>query len=378
MAVQRYGNGGVAEMIQVKQLRKTFTTEHGGVQAVQGVNFEIEKGEIFTLLGPSGCGKTTVLRCIAGLERPEDGELTIEGRTVFADRGKTMVAPHDRGIGMVFQSYAIWPHLSVFENVAFPLLYGNYKVPKSEVKRTVRRALESVQLQELEDRPAPLLSGGQQQRVALARALVYEPKVLLLDEPLSNLDAKLRTEMRVEIRELVKRLSITSIYVTHDQEEALVLSDRIAVMNGGRLVQVGSPREIYVSPSEPFVAGFVGEANLLQAQVEAGVLENGSRLVKCPMGSLACSISQPVGDGAAVTLMFRPDSLFLCEASHNAGSNVFPGRIERVSFVGSRLKCEIQVGSSSLLGEFPSSSEIKQGQEVTVEIPPNRVRVFVQ
>jgi len=223
-------------MIEVKQLHKTFTTEQGGVQAVQGVNFEVSRGEIFTLLGPSGCGKTTVLRSIAGLERPDDGELTIDGRVVFADRGRTMVPPHDRGVGMVFQSYAIWPHLTVFENVAFPLLYGNFKLPKSEVKRAVRRALESVQLQGLEDRPAPLLSGGQQQRVALARALVYEPKVLLLDEPLSNLDAKLRTEMRVEIRELVKRLTITSVYVTHDQEEALVLSDRIAVMHAGNLV----------------------------------------------------------------------------------------------------------------------------------------------
>ncbi len=365
-------------MIQVKQLRKTFTTEQGGVQAVQGVNFEVERGEIFTLLGPSGCGKTTVLRSIAGLERPEDGELTIDGRAVFANHGRTIVPPYDRGVGMVFQSYAIWPHLTVFENVAFPLLYGNFKIPKSEVKRAVARALESVQLQGLEDRPAPLLSGGQQQRVALARALVYEPKVLLLDEPLSNLDAKLRTEMRVEIRELVKRLIITSIYVTHDQEEALVLSDRIAVMHGGQIVQIGSPHEIYVSPSDAFVAGFVGEANLLEGRVEVGVLENGSRLVSSSMGSLACSVSQSVGNGEKVTLMFRPDSLSLCQVPHSPMSNVFPGKIERVSFVGSRLKCQIQVGSSSLLGEFPSSSAIEQGQEVTLEVPINRVRVFVQ
>ena len=266
----------------------------------------------------------------------------------------------------------------MFQKGSFPLVYENYKIPKSEGKRAVRRALESVQLQGLEERPAPLLSGGQQQRVALARALVYEPKVLLLDEPLSNLDAKLRTEMRIEIRELVKRLTITSIYVTHDQEEALVLSDRIAVMHGGKIVQIGSPHEVYVSPTDAFVAGFVGEANLLQARVEAGVLENGSRLVSSPMGSLACSVSQRVSNGDTVTVMFRPDSLSLCEASHGSKSNVFPGKIERVSFVGSRWKCQIQVGSSSLLGEFPSSSEIKQGQEVTVEIPPNRVRVFVQ
>ncbi len=365
-------------MIQVKQLRKTFTTDLGGVQAVQGMNFEVARGEIFTLLGPSGCGKTTVLRSIAGLERPEDGELIIDGRAVFADHGRTIVPPHDRGVGMVFQSYAIWPHLTVFENVAFPLVYGNFKIPKSEVKQAVRRALESVQLQGLEERPAPLLSGGQQQRVALARALVYEPKVLLLDEPLSNLDAKLRTEMRIEIRELVKRLTITSIYVTHDQEEALVLSDRIAVMHEGKIVQIGSPHEIYVSPADAFVAGFVGEANLLQARVEAGVLENGSRLVSSPMGSLACSVPQRVSNGDTVTLMFRPDSLSLCQGPHSPMSNVFSGKIERVSFVGSRWKCQIQVGSSSLLGEFPSSSAIEPGQEVTLEVPINRVRVFVQ
>ncbi len=363
-------------MIQVKQLYKSFSTGQGEVQAVRGVDFEVEKGEILTLLGPSGCGKTTMLRCIAGLERPEDGELIVGGQVVFAERGKIMVPPHKRGVGMVFQSYAIWPHLTVFDNVAFPLIYGSVKVSRSEVRQRVLKALDSVQLGGLKDRPAPLLSGGQQQRVALARALVYEPKVLLLDEPLSNLDAKLRVEMRLEIRELVKRLIVTTLYVTHDQEEALVLSDRVAVVNQGRLEQVGSPREIYVSPRNAFVAGFVGEANLLKASVKGGVLANGSRLLSSPIGEFTCAVPPHIGNGGGVTLMFRPDSLSINKDPDRQGCNLFSGRVDRVSFVGSRLKCEIQVGSSLLIGEFSSTVEIKQGDEITGEIPSSRIRVF--
>ena len=364
-------------MIQVKELCKTYSTEQGGLQAVRGIDLEVEKGEIFTLLGPSGCGKTTLLRCIAGLERPDNGEIIIGGRVVFSGRSEIMVPPHNRGVGMVFQSYAIWPHLTVFQNVAFPLVYGSFKVLKSEIKPKVLRVLDSVQLHGLENRPAPLLSGGQQQRVALARALVYEPELLLLDEPLSNLDAKLRVQMRVEIRELVKALDITSIYVTHDQEEALVLSDRIAVMDKGKVLQVGGPREVYKAPSDSFITGFVGEANLLQARVELSVPDNGSRLVRTAMGSLACSVPRHVANGETVTLMFRPDSLVICK-DRSSHINVFPGRIKGVAFVGSRLKCDIQIGSTVLLGEFPSASDITEGKEVFVEIPSNQVRVFVK
>jgi len=365
-------------MIKVKQLYKTFTTEAGKVQAIQGVNFEVARGEIFTLLGPSGCGKTTLLRSIAGLERPDDGELIIGEEVVFGDHGMIMVPPHSRGVGMVFQSYAIWPHLTVFQNVAFPLLYGNFRVPKAEVRRRVMHALDSVQLGGLEDRPAPLLSGGQQQRVALARALVYEPKVLLLDEPLSNLDAQLRAEMRLEIRELVKRLEITTMYVTHDQEEALVLSDRIAVMHQGRLVQIGTPHDVYLRPSNDYVAGFVGESNLLQARVDSGVSEDGSRIVSSPMGPLACFMSQQVNTGQTVTVMFRPDELIICKQHNGNKQNVFTGRIERIAFLGNRHRCEIQIGSCVVSGEFSSSFEIQQGQVLTVEIPPKKIYVFVK
>ena len=221
-------------MIQIKSLRKYYWSERTRINAVDGIDVEIAAGEIFMLLGPSGCGKTTTLRCVAGLETPDEGEIRLGEQVVFGEHGQVVVPVYQRGVGMVFQSYAIWPHLSVFENVAYPLLHGRFRIAKSAVKERVFKTLSLVGLEEFADRPAPLLSGGQQQRVALARALAYEPKVLLLDEPLSNLDAKLRAEMRIELRQLIKRLNLTSLYVTHDQEEALILGDRIAVMGRGK------------------------------------------------------------------------------------------------------------------------------------------------
>ncbi len=363
-------------MIQAKGLHKTYFTESGTVQAVRGVDLEVAEGEIFTLLGPSGCGKTTILRCIAGLERPDDGEIAVGGRVVFANGGRIMIPAYTRGVGMVFQSYAIWPHMTVFQNIALPLEDGNFKVPKSEVRQRVRRVLDLVQLEGFEDRPAPLLSGGQQQRVALARALVYEPNVLLLDEPLSNLDAKLRAGMRLEIRELVKRLKITTIYVTHDQDEALALSDRIAVMHQGKIVQLGSPREIYTTPISDVVASFVGESNLLSATVEAGISEDNYRVVSSPIGSLACPVPQHIAGGSTVTLMFRPDDLVMRQDLSGSGRNVFLGTVKRVVFLGNRLTCEIQVGSSVILGQFSPSLELREGDQISMEIPSSQICVF--
>ena len=245
-------------MVRVDQLRKSFRTGPGEVLALRGIDLEVKEGEIFTLLGPSGCGKTTILRCIAGLEKADSGKIMIHGEVVFSAEDHVMIPPHQRGVGMVFQSYAIWPHMTVFQNVALPLLEGTFKIEKSEVKPRVNQALSLVMLDGLADRPATSLSGGQQQRVALARALVYRPKLLLLDEPLSNLDARLRADMRVELRELVERLNITSVYVTHDQDEALALSDRIAVMEKGMILQMGTPQDIYTTPANDEVACFVG------------------------------------------------------------------------------------------------------------------------
>src|SRR5215467_9123691 len=239
-------------VLEFRDVSKRF----GAVSAVDHVSFAIAHGEIFTLLGPSGCGKTTTLRLVAGLEEPDDGEILVNGAPMAAPRHNIFVAPDKRQMGMVFQSYAIWPHLTVFENVAFPLRVRGEA--ESAIRHWVQEVLETVGLAGLDNRGATELSGGQQQRVALARALVYEPSILLLDEPLSNLDAKLREQMRLEIRELQQKLKLTVLYVTHDQDEAMTLSDRIAVVHRGRFDQVGTPTEVYETPATPFVAEFLG------------------------------------------------------------------------------------------------------------------------
>jgi iron(III) transport system ATP-binding protein len=362
-------------MLKVADLKKTYRGETTRVGAVQGIDFEVREGEVFALLGPSGCGKTTTLRCIAGLEIPDQGEIAIGGRLVFSDKAHTIVPIHKRGVGMVFQSYAIWPHMTVFDNVAFPLVRGGFRVPKREVKERVRKALHLVQMEGFEERPAPLLSGGQQQRVALARSLVYEPEVLLLDEPLSNLDAKLRQGMRLELRELVTRLQLTTVFVTHDQEEALVLADRIAVMQDGLLKQVGSPQDIYLHPANDFVAQFVGDTNILTGQVESGVSNGSMGLVKSELGPLECSLPQAIRPNDPVTIMFRPESPVLHKDEKCDRHNVFRGKVKRVVFVGSRLHCEIEIGPKLIRGEMPSWLEIKQGEELDVELPPARLQV---
>src|SRR5437773_12489103 len=275
-------------MLQVTMLRKTFTTERGAVRAVEDVSFTVEDGLFYTLLGPSGCGKTTTLRCVAGLERPEDGTIRIDD-AVLSGTGR-FVPTHRRDIGMVFQSYAIWPHMNVFENVAFPLRVSERPPSRDETRRMVTEALALVGLEGLEERPAPQLSGGQQQRLALARALVRKPKLLLLDEPLSNLDAKLRERMRIDLRELQRRLRITTVYVTPDQPEALFLSHRIAVMQAGKIVQEGAPRDLYRAPASGFVADFVSEATFLPGEVTSGG-------IRALGGIVACALADGVAPG---------------------------------------------------------------------------------
>jgi iron(III) transport system ATP-binding protein len=364
-------------MIRIVNLHKEFSTRQGTHAAVRGVDFEVKEGEIFMLLGPSGCGKTTTLRCIAGLEVPDDGEIWIDDQLVFANRGQTIVPVYRRGVGMVFQSYAVWPHLTVFQNVAYPLVYGINKVPRRQVRERVRKALSLVGLNEFEDRSAPLLSGGQQQRVSLARALVYEPKVLLLDEPLSNLDAKLRAEMRVELRALMKRLKITAVYVTHDQEEALVLSDRVAVMHAGQIRQIGTPRDIYVSPKSDVVAGFIGMANLLQAKVERLSVNGEDGTVDTALGKLKCYLPVSLSVGETVTVMFRPEDVVIGDASALFGDNVFPATVEEAMFVGSRFQCQISVNAQRIHAEVSKSRVVEAGQRVSVEISPHVIRLLL-
>jgi len=286
-----------------------LTKRYNNVVAVANLNFDVAPGELLTLLGPSGCGKTTTMRAIAGLENIDQGEILLGDRLVTSVPRRVYIAPEKRDVGMVFQSYAIWPHMTVFENVAYPLRFR--KVKKTELHRQVEEVLELVEMNGFEDRPATQLSGGQQQRVALARAMVMRPSVLLLDEPLSNLDAKLRGQMRTGIKELQERTGLTTIYVTHDQAEAMALSNRIIVMNQGVIEQIGTPSEVYERPRSRFVADFVGAINFIPGDVVDYQAEKRLLYVKTGGGTLACAIdesSKPL-NGAKALLGIRPEKI---------------------------------------------------------------------
>ena len=343
----------------VEGLRKSFTTDRGGVQAVQDVSFTVEEGRFFTLLGPSGCGKTTTLRCVAGLERSEGGTISLDGRVLSADR--SFVPTYERDIGMVFQSYAIWPHMTVFENVAFPLRVAARPPAKPELRRAVEEALALVGLDGLEDRPAPALSGGQQQRLALARALVRRPRLLLLDEPLSNLDAKLRERMRIELRSLQRRLGITTVYVTHDQGEALFLSHRVAVMQGGRIVQEATPRDVYASPASGFVADFVGEATFVTGEVVA----DGLRALG---GTVQCALSDGLATGSQGLLVLRPENIVV-RAAPAGRPNEFEGVLRVGAFLGDHLDCVIEIADVLVRARAHPTTELRRDQPVWVEFP---------
>lgn len=365
-------------MLRVKNLHKTYVTSQGSVQAVRDVSFEVKEGQLFTLLGPSGCGKSTTLRCVAGLEAPDNGEIWIGDRAVCVIDGsrRKFIRAHKRGVGMVFQSYAIWPHLTVFGNVAFPLIYGGGKAPKSRIEEKVRNALKLVRLDGLEKRPAPFLSGGQQQRVALARALVYEPRLLLLDEPLSNLDAKLRLEMRHELRELVDRLGVTTLYVTHDQEEALALSDRVALMQDGSIVEEGNPRKIYELPEHPLTAASIGDVNRIEGEVIREVSGGKESAIVTSLGEILCPRSEGVRRGDRVALMFRPEDVVLHTNRSEPGVNFLNGTIRSVVYLGKRVESDVQVGDQLLHCEASSHLSLEKGQAVMVEVPPERIRLF--
>src|ERR671920_13695 len=267
------------------------------VKAAQNVTFDVPEGELFTLLGPSGCGKTTTLRSVAGLERPTSGEIQVGGRIVYSSQKGIFVPPNKRDFGMVFQSYAIWPHMNVFQNAAFPLQVRSSKLSSKDIQDKVKRVLSAVGLDHLADREATKLSGGQQQRLALARALVMQPKLLLLDEPLSNLDAKLRVRLRFELKRIQRDLGLTTIYVTHDQGEALALSHEIAVMNEGRVVQIGPPRAIYERPKTKFVADFIGTTNFIDGQVRGFDAAANRWRVDTPIGQLLVESDGTLKDG---------------------------------------------------------------------------------
>jgi iron(III) transport system ATP-binding protein len=360
-----------SSMLSIEGLMKTFRAEHGElVRAVKNIDLEVHEGEVITLLGPSGCGKTTTLRSIAGLERPDSGRITLDGQTVFAPN-EVNVPTYKRPIAMVFQSYAIWPHMTVFENLAFPLKVGKEKFKKPEIEQRVMQALELVKIPELAHRDATQLSGGQQQRVALARALVREPSVLLLDEPLSNLDAKLREEMRLELKELFFRTGITAIYVTHDLLEALVLSDRIVVMNSGVIAQSGTPREVYAHPESQFVAEFMGAGNILYGTAQETL---GDRVnVRLDFGDVVARSNGSISAGSGVLLAMRPDGLTLNRtASSDTGTTSLPCTVDASAFQGSTIEYRVTVGGRGLrVWTTATDEEFERGANAHLHIPPD-------
>jgi ABC-type Fe3+/spermidine/putrescine transport system ATPase subunit len=344
---------------------RNLVKKYGGVGAVNGVNLEIAEGEFIVLLGPSGCGKTTTLRCIAGLEEPTEGEIAMGGRVVSSP--DFSLPPEKREIGMVFQSYAIWPHMTVAENVAFGLKLK--KLPKEDIGKRVDHALAMVGLGPYGDRGASQLSGGQQQRVALARAIVLEPGVLLFDEPLSNLDAKLRERMRFELRQLQKRLGITSVYVTHDQQEAMVIADRVVLMNEGRIDQIGTPVDIYQRPASRFGAEFIGLANIVEATVVANGATNRVRL---PGGIELDSVMGGHAPNAKVDVMCRPEDLRV-SADRFDGPNGFPAKVQSTFFLGNIADVYVQAGPLTLRGQLSPPELWPEGKDVWVQIPPHKI-----
>ncbi len=323
--------------IQLKDMVKRF----GALEAVSHVSLDIRDGELFTLLGPSGCGKTTILRLIGGFHKPDAGAI------YFGEREVSGIPPYERNIGMVFQNYALWPHMTIFDNVAYGLKIK--KTPRAQMDEQVNRALSLVHLTGLEKRYPGQLSGGQQQRVALARALVLNPDVLLLDEPLSNLDAKIRQQVRAEIRKLQKDLAITAVYVTHDQEEALTLSDRIAVINHGQLQQLGTPRDLYERPKNPFVADFIGVNNLIAGEVKGIQEAKGRMAVQTRFGILTCVFDGQFKTGEACKVSVRPEVASICN-SDQAGdeTNVIAGKVSFASYIGNAIRYDIELDPETL------------------------------
>ena len=337
---------------------KDAVKKYGDFTALNGVSLDIKEGEFFTLLGPSGCGKTTLLRMIAGFNSIEGGQF------YFGDKIINDVPAHKRDIGMVFQNYAIFPHLNVRDNVAYGLKAR--KVDASQIDKKVNEALELVQITHLADRKPNELSGGQQQRVALARAFVIEPSVLLMDEPLSNLDAKLRVQMRTVIKKLQKRLGITTIYVTHDQEEALAISDRIAVMKDGHIMQIGTPQEIYAKPDNPFVAGFIGVSNFLDCDVS----EDGTVVIK---NEVKINVPLRKKYNGKAKLSARPEQLFFSKDG-------MPGKIQLSTFLGDYIEYEVVLddGQNLIINEYTKdTSEVhKDNEKVFISFDPNKISLY--
>ncbi len=360
-------------MLRIERLTKMYANPTDRMAGgVRDVSFALESGAFFAMLGPSGCGKTTTLRSIAGLEKPDQGLISVHGATLFDAQAGIDLAVERRGIGMVFQSYAIWPHMTVAENVAFPFAVAKgRRFSRAEVEQAVARALAAVDLAGYQDRPATRLSGGEQQRVAVARAIVRQPRLLLLDEPLSNLDAQLRDEMRSELKRLQGEIGITTVYVTHDQAEAFALSDRIAVMNGGRIAQLGTPDDLYFRPHDAFVARFVGATNLLDGRV-LGVAGQRGEVEVLQGRRLRCALPHDIDGAASVLVSIRPESIRLVSSAAPADENCLAGRITGVTFLGATRRIDVVADGVGLQVTTLADAPLPADGEVLLCFAPAR------
>ena len=359
--------------LKLEKLNKTFQTKHGHHKAVDDINLEIKQGEFLTLLGPSGCGKTTILRLVAGFEYPTSGNVILDGQII------NQVPPNKRPMAMVFQGFALFPHMSVYENVAYGLKVKS--IPANEISERVGMVMNLMNLTGMEDRKPHEMSGGQQQRVALARALVMRPRVLLFDEPLSNLDAKLRVQMRVEIRRLQQQLGITSLYVTHDQSEAMGLSDRIVVMNNGRIEQVGSPSEIYQRPTTVFVADFVGQSNFIKGSIVAC----GTDWIELDLFGKTIRLTNQghsFDPGMSVYLVIRPEAVKLSR-KRKKNQGLLQGKVEQAEYLGSHINYQVELAGNVRISIFdynPNYPEDSccEGDTVFLELPDYSFHVLLE
>lgn len=363
---------GAERVLSVSHLSKYFKRLRGGiVTAVNDVSLDIAAGEMVVILGPSGCGKTSMLRSIAGLERPDKGRITSAGRVVYSSEDGVRLPPERRGFGMMFQSYAVWPHMSVFGNVSYPLRIK--RVPKAEIEERVDRILGIVGIGHLRDEYPTQLSGGQQQRVALARCLVADPQVILFDEPLSNVDAKVRDELRIELRAMQRRIGFAGIFVTHDQEEATAIADRIVVMRDGDFVQVGSPREVYAKPANRFVAGFLGVINEW-----TGTL-SGADSIDTALGTLVVpsdAVPKGTAQGESITVAVRPEAIAVTTERPAGTGTVWEGSAEDEVFRGAYVDRFVSVNGVRVRSRGDSLRTISEGERVFVRIPESEVRVI--
>lgn len=370
--------------ISIRGLAKTFGKRRGdhGEQALHAVDLDVREGEFLVLLGPSGCGKTTLLRSIAGLEQPDEGSITIDGRVVFDAARRIDVDAGRRPVNMIFQSYALWPHMTAARNVQFPLRCA--RVGRSEIERRVPEILEKVGIGKLGDRFPSQMSGGQQQRLALARALVVGERIVLFDEPLSNVDAQVREKLRIELIKMQRGLGFTAIYVTHDQSEAMELADRIAVMSHGRIAQLGVPRELYDNPLDIDVARFLGQSNEIAVVVESFDAVAGQVVGRGAVGSVTASWiprldARPPDAGEELVVFGRPGDfgVAVAGAADEGGGNAWRGKIEAARFVGSHTEYVVKFGEARSRCWVPADrTELHDGQEVVVTIRPDKLQAI--